>query len=445
MFTIKRIFFSLILLAPFNAIYALDAPAVIVPPGLSEGDTFYIAFPTADTIAATSTDRSTYDNFVNAQSDLSFKTKDIDGWSAMVSTTGDSIDCSNDYTSGISVYNTTGTKAFDSSFDLGYDQSGTAIGVNDSDKVWTGCNDDFSIATGNKLGDSSVRTGFSTATDSKWIDSTENEDNTLEYRIYAISPLLTVPAPSAPTAPTAITGTAGDSSAIIAFIAPADGGSAITGYTASCGGAGTDGTGSSSPLTVTGLTNGTAYNCSVTATNAIGTGDASEIVSVTPVIVDAHESDDTKETATIAPIGSLDVAERFHTFHTGTDEDWVKFYGNSNLTHPYTIETRNLEANADTDVYIYNAADTTTPLFSLENAGVEYIDFRPPSDGIYYIKVVNWVGAGNENGDTGIDTGYELLIYHAIQEFNGKIVGASKIKLKKIRFIVNIAIPQMWN
>jgi hypothetical protein len=33
---------------------------------------------------------------------------------------------------------------------------------------------------------------------------------------------------------------------------------------------------------VTGLTNGTAYSCSVTATNAIGTGPASDAASVTP-------------------------------------------------------------------------------------------------------------------------------------------------------------------
>jgi large repetitive protein len=88
--------------------------------------------------------------------------------------------------------------------------------------------------------------------------------------------------PISPDAPTIETGTAGNTTAIIAFTAPVNnGGSVITGYTASCG-AGTDGTGTSSPLTVTGLTNGTSYNCSVITTNAVGDSPASATVSVTP-------------------------------------------------------------------------------------------------------------------------------------------------------------------
>ena len=52
-----------------------------------------------------------------------------------------------------------------------------------------------------------------------------------------------------------------------------DGGATITGYTATCGSQTAVGTASS--LTVTGLNNGTPYNCSVTATNSAGTGPAS--------------------------------------------------------------------------------------------------------------------------------------------------------------------------
>ena len=88
-----------------------------------------------------------------------------------------------------------------------------------------------------------------------------------------------------PGAPVIGAGTAGNGSASIAFTAPAaNGGSPITSFTVSCigGGATRTGTGTASPISVTGLTNDTAYNCSVTATNAIGTSAASGQVQVRP-------------------------------------------------------------------------------------------------------------------------------------------------------------------
>lgn len=91
---------------------------------------------------------------------------------------------------------------------------------------------------------------------------------------------------SVPGAPTIGAATAGNASASVAFTAPSsDGGSTITGYTVSCtgGGATRTGTGTSSPIAVTSLTNATAYACAVTATNAVGTSAASASVSVTPV------------------------------------------------------------------------------------------------------------------------------------------------------------------
>jgi hypothetical protein len=90
-----------------------------------------------------------------------------------------------------------------------------------------------------------------------------------------------------PGAPTIGTATAGNAQASITFSAPAsDGGSAITGYTVTSSPGGFTGTGSASPIIVTGLTNGTAYTFTVTATNAVGTGSASSASnSVTPVTV----------------------------------------------------------------------------------------------------------------------------------------------------------------
>ena len=88
-----------------------------------------------------------------------------------------------------------------------------------------------------------------------------------------------------PRAPTALVATAGNSSASIAFSAPAStGGSAITGYQATCVGAGISATGAgiTSPVSVGSLTNATVYSCSVAAINVVGTGASSAAVTVTP-------------------------------------------------------------------------------------------------------------------------------------------------------------------
>ena len=91
-----------------------------------------------------------------------------------------------------------------------------------------------------------------------------------------------------PGAPTIGAATAGNASASIAFEAPkSNGGSAITGYTASCvtGTTTKTGTGTGSPITVSSLTNGSAYSCTVKARNSAGSSVASSAVSVTPMTV----------------------------------------------------------------------------------------------------------------------------------------------------------------
>jgi hypothetical protein len=87
-----------------------------------------------------------------------------------------------------------------------------------------------------------------------------------------------------PNAPTIGTATAGAGSASVTFTAPSNvGGSAITSYTVISSPGSITGTGASSPITVSGLTNGTAYTFTVVATNAYGSGPASAASnSVTP-------------------------------------------------------------------------------------------------------------------------------------------------------------------
>ena len=87
-----------------------------------------------------------------------------------------------------------------------------------------------------------------------------------------------------PSAPTGVVATAGNAHAIVTFAVPSNnGGSAITGYTVTSSPGNITGTGKASPITVTGLTNGTAYTFTVVATNINGpSAPSSASNSVTP-------------------------------------------------------------------------------------------------------------------------------------------------------------------
>ena len=92
-------------------------------------------------------------------------------------------------------------------------------------------------------------------------------------------------APTAPGAPTITRTDYGDGEIYLYVTVSDDGGSAVTDYTATCTDGTTTYTGTStdSPITISGLTNQTAYTCTVTASNAIGTGAASSATaSITP-------------------------------------------------------------------------------------------------------------------------------------------------------------------
>jgi hypothetical protein len=98
------------------------------------------------------------------------------------------------------------------------------------------------------------------------------------------SNIVTPPAPTAPGPPTSVSATVGVNSATVSWTAPSNGGSAITSYTVTplIGGVAQTGLATtvagSPPATSTPVNNlspGTIYTFVVTATNAIGTGNAS--------------------------------------------------------------------------------------------------------------------------------------------------------------------------
>lgn len=83
--------------------------------------------------------------------------------------------------------------------------------------------------------------------------------------------------PVVPGAPTDVSASAGDTVVDVTWAAPGDGGTPIIGYTTTC----SDGANNFSvnaiapPVEVQGLVNGTAYTCTVAATNGVGTGASS--------------------------------------------------------------------------------------------------------------------------------------------------------------------------
>jgi hypothetical protein len=117
-------------------------------------------------------------------------------------------------------------------------------------------------------------------------------DNTpvaeLKEATFYVRPIRAFAPASTPAAPTGLTATAGNGQISIAFTAGADNGSTISNYKYSL-----DGTtytafspsDTTTPVVVTGLTNGTSYTIRLKAVNLIGDGAASASVTATPITV----------------------------------------------------------------------------------------------------------------------------------------------------------------
>lgn len=162
-----------------------------------------------------------------------------------------------------------------------------------------------------------------------------------------------------PGAPTDVTGAAGDTQVVVSFTAPAsDGNSTITGYTVTSSPGSFTATGAASPLTVTGLTNGTTYTFTVTATNAIGTGPASTASSgVTPVSAEPPAPVHSAPGAPTMGNATLEDTEATIVFSAPLDD------GNSTITL-YT-------ATSDPDSYTGTAAASPVIVSGLRR-GITY-------------------------------------------------------------------------
>ncbi|WP_447017749.1 Ig-like domain-containing protein [Shewanella algae] len=120
-----------------------------------------------------------------------------------------------------------------------------------------------------------------------------------------------------PGAPTSVSAVAADASATVSFSAPAStGGAAISSYTVTSSPGGITASGAASPLTVSGLSNGTGYSFTVSASNIAGTGPASSPSNtVTP------EPDNKAPSISGTPAGSVDQDSYYSFIPTATDPD----------------------------------------------------------------------------------------------------------------------------
>jgi hypothetical protein len=195
----------------------------------------------------------------------------------------------------------------------------------------------------------------------------------------------TVTPATTPSAPTGVTATAGNGSATVAWTAPSNNGSAITGYTitpyiGSSAQPSTTITGFSlmTATTIIGLANGTSYTFTVTATNAVGTGPASE-----------HSAPVTPATTPGAPTGVTATA--------GNGSATVSWSAPSNGGSPitgYTI-TPYIGTNAQPSTTISGSPPATNAtLTGLTNA----------TNYTFSVTATNAVGAGAASERSGIVT-----------------------------------------
>ena len=204
-----------------------------------------------------------------------------------------------------------------------------------------------------------------------------------------------------PGAPAIGTATAANSQVTVSFTAPANsGGAAITSYIVIASPGGKVGTGLASPITVTGLTNGTAYTFTVTARNSAGTGAASTASnSVTPsgaqTITFANPGTQTYGTTpTLTATASSGLAVAF----TSTSASVCSVTSGGVLSF---ASTGTCSINADqAGNSTYNAATTVTQSFSVQAASQTILFSQPSSPVTYGVSPITLAATGGASGNT---------------------------------------------
>jgi len=208
-----------------------------------------------------------------------------------------------------------------------------------------------------------------------------------------------------PDPPTAVSATGGNAQATILFSAPdTDGGSAITGYTVSSAPGGLSATGSTSPIIVSGLTNGTAYTFTVTATNAVGTSlTSTSSNAVTPATLpgaptglSASSGDEEVGLSWTSPLsdGGSPITDYVVEYKQSSDPDWLVFSDGVDNATTATVTGLTNDVSYDFRVSAVNAlgqgpvnvvsgtspsSPPTSPPISSGSGGGGYVYNYPPT------------------------------------------------------------------
>ncbi len=111
------------------------------------------------------------------------------------------------------------------------------------------------------------------AANATWTGTSFLDDLAVQPSATSFIGVYVAPGSTAPGAPTAVGAVAGDGQATVSWTAPvSDGGTAVTGYTVTSSPGNLTAPATGTSAVVSGLTNGTAYTFTVTATNSVGTG-----------------------------------------------------------------------------------------------------------------------------------------------------------------------------
>ncbi len=122
---------------------------------------------------------------------------------------------------------------------------------------------------------------------------------------------------------------------------------------------------------------------------------------------DAYEEDNSKEEARVIVVNAREPQE--HSFCSARDEDWVKFYGLEG--EYYSIVTDNLGENSLPVIELYNEQLDMQRSKVPEEGGAVYLDWLCPEDGVYYVRLWNYL-LYDEDGQDTVTTGYSLRVYN---------------------------------